>query len=123
MDGHMELNTEASRSVAGRRNTLYAIGLVVVGLLDAALALLLAFARAHAAANQNTAEMLGYTVGYAGCSLLFCLGTIAGAALLIARLFKKPFGAVLLRTTFWSALTAVPFFLLLLFASWALRQG
>lgn len=119
----MTASTTESPRPASSRNTLYAIGLAVVGLLDAALALLLAFARAHAAANQNTAEMLGYTVGYMGCSLLFCLGMIAGAALLISRLFQKPFGPVLLRTAFWSALTAVPFFLLLLFASWALRQG
>lgn len=117
------VTTASSRSAAGAgRDTLYAIGLVVVGMLDAALALLLAFARANRAANENTAEMLGYTIGYTGCSLLFCLGMIAGAALLIARLFSKPFGPILLRTAFWSALTAVPFFLLLLFASWVLRQ-
>ena len=115
------LTTESPRP-ASSRNTLYAIGLAAVGIIDAALALLLAFARANAAA-ESTAEMLGYTVGYGGCSLLFCLAMIAGASFMIAWMFKKPFGHVLLRTTFWSALTAVPFFLLLLFASWALRQG
>ena len=118
----MTLATASARP-APRRDTLYAIGLAVVATIDAALALLLAFARANAAANENTAEMLGYTVGYGGCSLLFCLTLVAGAAFLIAWMFKKPFGHVLLRTAFWSALTAVPFFLLVLFASWALRQG
>ncbi len=118
----MELHTEASRSFTGRRNTLYAIGLVVVGVLDAALAFLVAIVSAQRATTQDTAELVGYIVGYAGCSLLFSLAMIAGAAAVIGWMLKKPFGSMLLRTAFWSGLTVVPLFLLVLALSVALRQ-
>jgi hypothetical protein len=100
---------------------VYTIGLVVILIADTALAFALATLHAHKYSNEGVAESIGYIVAYAGCSLLCPLVVLTGIAVALSSLAKRPFGATLIRTLFWSGLTLVPLFLLLLTASALLR--
>ena len=100
---------------------VYTIGLVVILIADTALAFALASLHAHKYSYQGAAESIGYVVAYAGCSLLCPLVVLTGIAAALSSLIKRPFGSTLIRTLFWSGLTLVPLFLLLLTASVLLR--
>ena len=106
-----------------RVSRLYTFGLPVVVAVDAALALFLSGARALQASNRGWAEIAGYTLGYTGCSLVFCFVVIFVGALLIAKLTTASTSSVLLKVAFWSGLTWVPLFLLVLALSVALRHA
>jgi len=105
-----------------RISLLYTIGVPIVFLLDGALALLLGIVRAKLAANQDVAEAVGYTIGYGGCSFVFCFGIVLGLAVFIARNTSRPVRPLFLKIAFWSGLTWVPLFMLLLGLSAALRS-
>jgi hypothetical protein len=113
----MDLTPSSPAASARRIGPLYTIGLVVVLIADAVLAFGLALLHAGKYASQSAAESIGYTVAYGGCSLLCPLVTLVAAAALLARMINKPFGSTLIKTLFWSGLTLVPLFLLLLTAS------
>jgi len=106
-----------------RISVLYTIGAPIVLVLDGALALLLGLVRGKLAATQDFTEAVAYTLGYAGCSLVFCFGIVLGLAAFIARSSSKPVRPLFLKIAFWSGLTWVPLILLLLGLSAALRSA
>jgi hypothetical protein len=116
------MDVARTTSPAERRiGPLYTIGLVVILIGDTVLAFTLASLHANRYSKQGVAESVGYTVAYAGCSLLCPLVTLTGVAAALSSLIKRPFGPTLIRTLFWAGLTLVPLFLLLLTASALLR--
>jgi hypothetical protein len=99
------------RSRPGRLST---VGFVIVLTVDVALALLFAYVRYSRYPQREAVELLGETLGYAGCSMLCPLVGLTGLAAMIAKLAHRPLGLVLFWTLFWAGLTIVPAVLLLL---------
>ena len=96
---------------AARVSLFYKIGLVVVLLFDAALALPFAYFRSHGPAALTRIDVISETVAYAGCSIACPIIVIIGIAILIARAGSRPLGPTVVKTLFWCGLTVVPLFL------------
>ena len=94
-----------------RVSLFYKIGLVVVLIFDAALALPFAYFRSHGPAALTRIDVISETIGYAGCSIACPIICVIGIAILIARAGNRPLGPTVVKALFWSGLTVVPLFL------------
>jgi hypothetical protein len=119
----MTVAQSSPQPTAAPIGALYRFGVPIVAVFDAALALLVGFSNAHQVGGNDTlAAILGYTVGYAGCSLVFFLAVIVGFATLVARSSNRIRRPILMKLIFWSGLTWVPICLVLLAISSAVRH-
>lgn len=107
----MSVPPDPAQPPAERVSLFYKIGLVVVLLFDGALAVPFAYFRSNRPANHTLADVIGETIGYAGCSLACPLIVILGIAILIARAGNRPLGPTVVKALFWCGLTLVPLFL------------
>jgi len=107
----MTLAQDPGRPPAERVSLFYKIGLVVVLLLDGALAVPFAYFRSNRPTNHTLADVIGETIGYAGCSLACPLIVVLAIAILIARAGNRPLAPTVVKALFWSGLTLVPLFL------------
>src|ERR1041384_7839093 len=93
---------------AQRVSLFYKIGLPVVLLFDAALAVPFAYFRSHGPAALTRIDVISETIGYAGCSIACPIVFIIAIAILIAKAGNKALGPTVVKTLFWCGLTVVP---------------